>query len=210
MSKYESNINLSDKNSTFTKIFERVQEKSEVLDVGCASGYFAEILSKEKNCTVIGIEIDERDAERATRFCKFVLKADIESLDWEEKLKNKKFDHIIFADVLEHLKDPGAVLKRVKRFLKPKGTILISIPNIAHVSIRLELLQGKFIPEEIGILDNTHLKYFTRDSFINLAQTAGYAIRSFSASIFDFPEAKIKEILLSSGFSPDVIFVKNS
>jgi methionine biosynthesis protein MetW len=201
MSKYTSGIKLSDKNSTSTMIFEKIKNKSEVFDVGCASGYLAEILVKEKGCKVVGLEIDEADATLAEKFCELVLRDDIETSGWEKKLKDRKFDHIIFADVLEHLKDPEKVLARVKNFLKPEGSVLISIPNIAHVSVRLELLGGKFVPESTGILDNTHLKYFTKENFSSLAKRAGYRINEVFQSTFDFPEEQINKILEKIGLS---------
>lgn len=208
MSKYKSAINLEDENNTSTTIFNKIKNKSLVFDIGCASGYLAEVLAKKKKCKVVGLEIDEEDAKKAEEFCEFVLRDDIESKDWEGKLKGKKFDHIIFADVLEHLKDPGKVLERVGKVLKNDGSILISIPNVAHVSVRLELLEGKFAPESTGILDNTHLKYFTRETFSELAKTAGYKITDFFQSSFDFPENKVKEILSEYGLSANAAALK--
>ncbi len=200
MSKYTANIHLEDENNTTTQIYNHVKENSLVFDVGCASGYFDEVLVKEKKCTVIGLEIDEKDAKKAENFCKFVLRDDIESLSWEEKLKAYKFDHIIFADVLEHLKDPAKTLSRLNKYLKPDGTVLVSIPNIAHVSIRLELLGGNFQREKTGILDDTHLQYFTKNSFIATASEAGYQARKIAAYSFDFPEKWVKEYLEDLGF----------
>lgn len=208
MSKYLSGLNLDDQNSTLTMIFNKIKEKSFVFDVGCASGYLAEALFKKKGCKVVGLEIDEADAKLAEKYCEFVLRDDIETNSWEKKLESKKFDHIIFADVLEHLKDPEKVLVRVKNFLKPDGSILVSIPNIAHVSVRLELLGGKFVPESTGILDNTHLKYFTKETFSNLAKNAGYKINDLFQTTFDFPETKINEILSKLGLSASEKMIK--
>ncbi len=189
-------------------IFDKIKAKSLVFDVGCASGYFAELLVKKKHCQVIGLEIDEEDAKKAEVFCKTVLRDDVESESWEGRISGKKFDHIIFADVLEHLKDPEKVLVRMKKFLKSDGSILVSIPNIAHISVRLELLGGNFVPESTGILDNTHLKYFTKETFSELAKRAGYKISDIFQSSFDFPEDKLKEILSEFGLSANEASIK--
>ncbi|OGY21693.1 MAG: hypothetical protein A2113_04010 [Candidatus Woykebacteria bacterium GWA1_44_8] len=184
------------------QIYHRVRENSLVLDVGCAAGYFDKVLKEKKNCKIVGVEIDAEDAKKAESYCELVLNEDIEGKNLESKLTRYKFDHIIFADVLEHLINPGEVLVRVKRFLADTGSILISIPNIAHVSVRLELLSGKFIPEKIGILDNTHLRYFTKESFSDLVRSSGYKVKWLSQSSFDFPEVMIKKFLDELGIKP--------
>jgi len=199
MSKYKANISLKNKNNVTTLIFDSVKERSRVFDVGCASGYLAELLTKEKGCTVVGLEIDPDDAVKARKYCEKVLVENVEESLWQEKLKGEKFDHIVFSDVLEHLKDPESVLRTMKNFLVGNGSILISIPNVAHVSVRLELLSGKFVPEPIGILDNTHLKYFTKETFTDLVKSAGFKVRKLAASSFDFPEAKIEQYLEKIG-----------
>jgi len=199
MSKYKANLNLKDKNNTLTNIFIRVKKNSKILDVGCASGYFDKVLKEKKGCSIVGIEIDKEDAKEAEKYCDQVIVADVESQDWERKLTIKKFNHIIFADLLEHLREPEKLLERVKKYLSNQGSILVSIPNIAHVSIRLELLKGDFIPEETGILDNTHLKYFTKDSFLNIAKQVGFDAKWVSQSSFDFPKEQIEKYLSGMG-----------
>jgi methionine biosynthesis protein MetW len=199
MSKYKANINLKDKNNTLTNIFSRVKKNSRILDVGCSSGYFDKVLKEKKGCRIVGIEIDEEDAKIAEKYCDQIIVADVETENWEKELTIKKFDRIIFADLLEHLKEPEKVLERVKKYLSDVGSVLVSIPNIAHVSMRLELLNGDFIPEETGVLDNTHLKYFTKDSFLNLAKQVGFNAKWISQSSFDFPKEQIEKLLSNGG-----------
>lgn len=203
ISKYKDNIHLKDQNNTTTQIFNSVKNNSLILDVGCASGYLAKLFVEKKNCTVIGIEPNVKDAKTAKQFCKDVLTLDIEEKIWEDKLKGYKFDHIVFADVLEHLRDPGDVLKRIKPFLKPEGSVLISLPNIAHISIRFELLKGDFNYEKTGILDSTHLKYFTKKSFLKLAEASGFKAKKVAAYSFDFPEQWMKDYLEEFGLKPE-------
>jgi 2-polyprenyl-3-methyl-5-hydroxy-6-metoxy-1,4-benzoquinol methylase len=80
-------------------------------------------------------------------------------------------------DVLEHLRDPVSLLKRLRPFLKPDGTIIISIPNVANLSIRFGLLFGRWNYAEYGILDRTHLRFFTRKTAIAMVTGAGFEIK---------------------------------
>ncbi len=154
-----------------------VPEGSKVLEIGCATGFMGEYLIKKKNCQVFGVELGRDEAEIAKTKLSRVVVGDIE--DFQTFLQVKKFGKfdIIFATALiEHLKDPWNALKTWKVLLKPKGAIIISTSNIAHWSIRLSLLKGEFIYDKYGILDNTHLRFFTTKSFRKLVKDCGYTI----------------------------------
>src|SRR5205823_7166679 len=86
------------------------------------------------------------------------------------------FDAIVCADVLEHLRDPAAALAAVRHALAPDGEVVISIPNVAHLWVRLSLLAGRFDYAERGILDRTHLRFFTRRTLLALLARAGLAV----------------------------------
>jgi SAM-dependent methyltransferase len=90
---------------------------------------------------------------------------------------SRTFDVVVCADVLEHLEDPAAVLARVRKWLSPGGLLLVSLPNVANVAVRLSLLAGRFEYAEAGILDRTHLRFFTRRSARRLVEAAGFRIR---------------------------------
>jgi 2-polyprenyl-3-methyl-5-hydroxy-6-metoxy-1,4-benzoquinol methylase len=149
---------------------------SRVLEFGCATGYMSEVLRGRLGCSVTGIEISAEASEMARKHCVRVIGGDAESLDFQEVLGGDRFDIILFADVLEHLREPGAVLWRVRPFLAEGGSIVASIPNIAHGSVRLALLSGEFRYRDVGLLDNTHLRFFTRESIQDLFEGAGYVI----------------------------------
>ena len=152
-----------------------VAEGSKVLDVGCATGKLLEYLKDNKRCQVFGVEVDRDMAEEANKRCGNVSCVNIE--ECENLLFEKgEFDIIIFADVLEHLKRPDEVLKRILPHLKDGGYFLFSVPNIAFITVRLGLLFGKFEYAEYGVLDKTHLRFFTLKAVRKLIEERGLKI----------------------------------
>ncbi len=149
-----------------------------ILDIGCASGYIAQQLVL-KNCQITGIEIDPKSAQVAGSYCHKMIVCDIEQPTTFKQLGSKRFDYILLIDVLEHLKAPDQVLANLKKYLAPKGQIIISTPNIAFLTIRLRLLQGQFSYTDWGIMDRTHLKFFTRQTLTDLIIQSGYHIVKF-------------------------------
>jgi SAM-dependent methyltransferase len=136
---------------------ERESKRLTILDVGTASGYLGKILSG-KGHSVTGIENDAATAEKAKDYYDSFQLADIEKFEFPYR---REFDYILFADVLEHLRDPAAVLRMCIPALKESGRIIISVPNVANFIIRLSLLFGKFDYMDRGIMDRTHLRFFT-------------------------------------------------
>jgi 2-polyprenyl-3-methyl-5-hydroxy-6-metoxy-1,4-benzoquinol methylase len=175
VNKYAAGIDLSNRNLSHTLIVEFAGHDRSVLDIGCARGYVAEALV-QRGCRVIGIEIDPEAAKQAEEYCERVIVGNIESLTLDEELGEESFEVIILGDVLEHLKEPLETLRRLKPFLHPEGYIVASLPNIAHGSVRLALMQGKFQYRPLGLLDDTHLRFFTRESVEQLFNEAGYMI----------------------------------
>jgi SAM-dependent methyltransferase len=140
-----------------------------ILDVGCASGYLGKIL-RDNGHYVVGIDAHAAAATSA-RACYDVFHlADVENFAFPYRCE---FDYVLFADVLEHLRDPVAVLRRVLPVLMDSGRLIISLPNIANWTVRLKLLCGNFNPEERGILDKTHLHFFTLASAKKMMTDAG-------------------------------------
>ncbi len=91
---------------------------------------------------------------------------DLERGPWHDDLKkeNRTFDYIVMADILEHLHDPGKVLGQARDLLRPGGSIWISVPNITHNGVLIEMLNGRFEYRKIGLLDNTHIRFFSAGS----------------------------------------------
>jgi O-antigen biosynthesis protein len=162
-------------NSSLTKMSHFIGDNKRVLDFGCATGYFAHMLS-QKGCVVTGLEINPDAAKVAEQHCQNVVVADLDFVSVLDVLPLQAFDVAVFGDVLEHLRNPWKVLIETKQLLKSDGYVVASIPNIAHGAIRLALLQGTFEYAELGILDNTHLRFFTRKTVEELFEGAGYAL----------------------------------
>lgn len=181
-SKYETEPVLDDGNTSHALIVDLVGTGKRVLDVGCATGYLAEILAR-RGCEVAGIEADPDAARRAEEFCEKVLVGDVEEMDLESKLVGETFDVIVFGDVLEHLKDPARALGRLEPFLRDGGYVVASIPNVAHGSVRLALLRGEFRYRRLGLMDDTHLRFFTRQSVERLFEDVGFLITGLMRTV---------------------------
>lgn len=176
MSKYHiQEIDLNSE-SSHAKLLRLVGKGKKVLEVGCATGYVSKVLKEKLNCYVTGIEIDHEAAKEAEKYCEKVIVGDIEEIDLFKTLGDERFDVITFGDVLEHLKNPERVLAAVRTFLADGGYVLASIPNIAHISVALELLSGRFDYRSLGLLDDTHLRFFTKKSILSLFRNTGYEI----------------------------------
>ncbi len=157
-----------------------------VLDVGCACGAsLLAIKNKYPKSTLHGIELDEGSWSISSLIFPVTQGNVEETLDYEEGY----FDYIIFGDVLEHLHQPAAVLENMKRYLKPGGAILASIPNIMHISIVSNLLNGYWTYEDSGILDKTHLRFFTKNEIVRMFSQTGYQIEDIGVTrIYITPE----------------------
>lgn len=176
---YKHPLNLKNKNDSAVILFDYVKCQTTVLDAGCACGNLGAMLHKLKNCQISGIEFNKESALKAiaSRSFEIVEHADLNSMDmnwFKEHLQ--KFDYIIFGDVLEHLLFPQEALDNFKKCLKPEGEFLISLPNVAHASIKANLLLNRFDYTEIGILDKTHLHFFTAESIAEMLADIGLAI----------------------------------
>jgi 2-polyprenyl-3-methyl-5-hydroxy-6-metoxy-1,4-benzoquinol methylase len=162
-----------------------------VLDVGCATGAVAAAL-KDRGCRVAGVEVDKAAAEKARPHLDDLLVGSVQELDLLAHFGEGAFDAIILADVLEHLEDPTAILRQMRPLLADDGFVVASIPNVAHGSVRLALLQGRFEYTEVGLLDRTHLRFFTSTTVDNLFADAGFVPVEVERTTVDFFETEIK------------------
>jgi O-antigen biosynthesis protein len=150
-----------------------------VLEAGCASGHVSERLSAQ-GCSVVGVEIEAGIVEPAMQWLERVIIGNIEENALWDELEGEYFDTILFGDVLEHLKDPLATLRASAKHLTPSGTVVISAPNIAHADVKIALINGAFPYHEDGLLDRTHIHFFTKESLLALVRDAGMAVVEIS------------------------------
>lgn len=198
MSNYsKSYYDENESNTSWYKVLHLIPENSSVLDVGCSSGNFGRELIKRKNCQVDGVELDEGDFKKASKLLRNVYRLDIENDDISV-VKNR-YDVIYFGDVVEHLFHPIDALARVKELLKKDGIIVFSIPNMAHILMRLLLLKGDFSYTETGILDKTHVHFFNLKEVHRVFEEAGYTISSLDYTKKDMPPAFIKKWCKEAG-----------
>jgi 2-polyprenyl-3-methyl-5-hydroxy-6-metoxy-1,4-benzoquinol methylase len=174
----------AEKHSPFSshhRLIEAVRAGSRVLDVGCAGGYIARALG-ERGCFVVGV--DGRDDAAARAACGRFYVADVDGGGWAPPLEDgpREFDYILFGDVLEHLRDPS-ILARSAAWLAPGGRVIASTGNVALWFMRLALLAGRFRYAPRGILDETHVRLYTRDTFRRLVEGAGRRIVDEDATV---------------------------
>jgi 2-polyprenyl-3-methyl-5-hydroxy-6-metoxy-1,4-benzoquinol methylase len=172
---YARQVNPADVNNAHTLVGLMVPGGAQVLDVGAGVGAVARFLV-ERGCQVWGVEIDREAARQAARWCVRVSVGDVEELDIEREFPDQSFTTILCLDVLEHLRDPVGTLRRLMQRLEPGGQILISLPNITHASVRLQLLHGQFPRTDVGLLDRTHLHFFDRAAALRLLSDAGLSV----------------------------------
>ena len=159
---------------------------SKVLDVGCGTGLLGQMLSEHCHAEIIGIEPDPVRAELATARG---VKVHVGYFSRTLIQKLGSFDIILFADVLEHLPNPQSVLILSREALKAGGAVIVSVPNVAHWAVRIEVIRGKFRYQPCGIMDATHLRWFTAESAKLLLASAGFRIAQYRATAgSDVPE----------------------
>lgn len=175
----------TDPYSSHSRIIEWIDRERphEVLEVGTATGYLTSEM-KKRGCAVTGIEQDSEMAKIAQQHCREMIVADVETLDFSEL---GKYDAVILGDVVEHLRNPREFLQKMAQVLKPGGKVLISLPNVANIWVRLNLLFGRFNYSRVGILDETHLRFFTLESSKKIARESGFEVISTSVTPVPLP-----------------------
>ena len=194
-------VDPNDLNSPHTLAVLSIPPGSTVLDVGCGPGVVARALTA-RGCKVWGLERDPARANSAKNHCVEVLEADVEAVSLSEEFAGRSFDVVLFLDVLEHLRDPQAALAGAEAVLAPGGCVLLSVPNVTHGALRLELLSGKFRYRASGLLDRGHLRFFDADGLDAMIRQAGFrsetrlrVMRRLDQTEFDVDVASIPDDL---------------
>lgn len=182
MSKYDFNfLDTSDSSSTGL-ILKKIGNGSTVLEFGCAAGRMTKYMKEVKHCRVYIVEFEQDAYEKAMQFAENGVCDDILGLTWLEKFKDISFEAIIFADVLEHLTVPERALSKAAKLLKPGGIILVSIPNVTHNDVLLKAFHDEFSYTKLGLLDDTHVRFWGYHNLPDFAQRCGLYIDRIEAS----------------------------
>jgi 2-polyprenyl-3-methyl-5-hydroxy-6-metoxy-1,4-benzoquinol methylase len=153
-----------------------ISASKRILDVGCGHGPLpARLRKRGDRIEIVGIDKDSKALEAAESYYDRVFRIDLDLFDGIP-YPERYFDAIVLADVLEHLKAPQDFLKAIGKYLAPAGMLIISLPNVARLEVRVKLLLGKFNYAPSGIMDKTHLHFYTHSTAISLVENAGYVI----------------------------------
>jgi 2-polyprenyl-3-methyl-5-hydroxy-6-metoxy-1,4-benzoquinol methylase len=152
-----------------------VGRNQEVLDISCGEGFFAAEIAKQGN-RVTGVDALPDVSERAALCDYFSVDLNQGLNGIAERLNGKRFDRILLLDILEHLYEPERILRQCHQLIQEDGQVIVSVPNVANFSVRLSLLFGRFNYADRGILDKTHLRWYTRKTARGLLTAAGYQI----------------------------------
>ncbi len=208
---YDLTVDPDAENNTHAFASAMIGHNKRVLEVGCATGYFTKVLA-ECGCKVVGMELDPEAALVAEEWTERVVVGNVDDPGVWEAVDDESFDVVTFGDVLEHLRDPLAVLRAAVRKLKPSGFIVSSLPNVAHGDVRLSLLHGSFQYGETGLLDRTHMRFFTLQTIRELLHDAGLVVVDTQRVVMplfhtelgvqreEYPEAVVEEIQADKEF----------
>ena len=153
-----------------------------LLDLGMGTGGLGQYLSQDRALVADGVTLNEAEANIARQWYRLAVVADLDQADLEALFGGHRYDVIVCADVLEHLKEPQKVLQQCKALLSPGGRLITSVPNAGYCGLVAELMQGDFRYRREGLLDNTHLRFFTRRSLQRFFDESGWSTTSVATT----------------------------
>lgn len=163
-------------------------DRRRIVEIGCSSGALAREYKKlNPSVHYVGVDIVPEYTELAAEHCDEVLSFDIEMQEKDFLRDRFHADCWVFADVLEHLRDPWQVLSNLREIMPAGGCLLACIPNVQHWSIQARLSRGDFRYEPAGLLDRTHLRWFTRETMLEMFQRAGFGIATGITRMLNHP-----------------------
>ena len=169
---------LGEDNDSLTMLARHIEAGAVVLDLGMGTGGLGKYLAARQSITLDGVTLSDEEAQRAGTVYRQVVVADLDSADLTQLFAGQRYDRIVCADVLEHLKTPERILQQCQQLLKPRGQLLTSVPNVAYCGLLAELLQGEFEYRPEGLLDSTHLRFFTRQSLHRFFTQNGWQVKT--------------------------------
>ncbi len=188
---YERSV-LDEDNDSLTLLARHIAAGAVVLDLGMGTGGLGKYLAARQSVTLDGVTLSEEEAQRAGSAYRQVVVADLDSADLTQLFAGQRYDRIVLADVLEHLKNPERILQQCHQLLQAGGQLLTSVPNLAYCGLLAELLQGEFTYRPEGLLDNTHLRFFTRQSLHRFFAEHGWQVKSSQTTTRDVLSSEFK------------------
>lgn len=189
---YLRNINPDERTSLTVLAALITRPHAAVLDLGCGSGALGQHLTQTRPCVVDGLTWSPAEAQHAQAHYRRVEVADLELVNLTELFAGCVYDYIVCADVLEHLRQPERVLAACRSLLAPGGQLLISVPNAGYAGLVAELLQGEFKYRDEGLLDRTHLRFFTRKSLQRFMGENSWALDGLELVERPLPESEFR------------------
>ncbi|MDG4549488.1 MAG: methyltransferase domain-containing protein [Candidatus Contendobacter sp.] len=182
-----------DSQDSLAKLARLVRPASRVLDLGAGPGVLGRYLAERLGCTLDGVEGNPHAAAEAAPWYRRLECADLERIDLAERFTGCRYDFIVCADILEHLRQPGDLLAQLTSLLAPNGRVLASVPNIAYAGLIADLLAGEFRYRPEGLLDETHLRFFTLTSLSRLLEQHGLEVVAVDAALRDVRESEFTD-----------------
>jgi 2-polyprenyl-3-methyl-5-hydroxy-6-metoxy-1,4-benzoquinol methylase len=158
------------------RVVRMIGNSQHVLEVGSGPGSITKQLKGAGNCTITALEIDPVAIELVRPFCEAVHSADLNATDWDSVLEGRKFEVVLAADVLEHVYDPLAVLKKMASLVRDDGRVVLSLPHVGHSAVAACLLLEDFDYRDWGLLDKTHIRFFGLKNIQALVENSGMVI----------------------------------
>lgn len=186
--RYDFDIDVTD-GSSHSRVLRAVGRGQRVLELGPAAGAMTRRL-RQQDCTVTVVEMDPEAAAQASGAADAVVVADLDVEQLGDVVPGR-YDVVIAADVLEHLKDPLRALRAMDRLCDIGGRVIVSVPNVAHASVRLALLDGRWDYTEQGLLDRTHIRFFTRSTLLALFAAAGVDVERVECVVLRPEETEV-------------------
>jgi methionine biosynthesis protein MetW len=178
-------IAAADPNSSYAQAYALIPAGSRVLDLGCGSGELASYLAARGD-RVWGVDVNAAAVAQAAPFCVDTRVVDLEETELTGLFAGLQFDVVLFADVLEHLREPWKALQAARDVLAPDGRVVASIPNFGHAAVRLAVVSGALPYRGLGILDDTHVRFFTLSGVESLFEESGFRLQAIARTSLPF------------------------
>jgi 2-polyprenyl-3-methyl-5-hydroxy-6-metoxy-1,4-benzoquinol methylase len=188
------------------EVYQIIPNQSKIiLEIGCGEGEFSNNFNRKFITEYWGIDLDKKSVEVANTKLDKVFHGDFD--DIENKLPNGHFDLVICNDVIEHMKNAEEFMVKIKAKLNPCGFLVGSIPNIRHYSIIKNLLfNGDWRYEDFGIMDKTHLKFFTKKSMMRMFENSGYKVLHIDGINKSYPSNKFFSFISKKIISDEFLY----